>query len=75
MYVMYGKANDVFTSITRNEMKMKGIEFRYIDVDETPEATKYLKEKLGVFQASMLPQVFDEQGNYIGGHDVLKKIT
>lgn len=75
MYVVYGKGSDVFTIVVKNELRNEGIEFDFIDVNQNPEAEKFLEDKLGMFQASILPQVFDDKGDYVGGHDVLKKIS
>lgn len=75
MYTVYGKSSDMFSTITRNEMKAKNIPHAFIDVDEHPEAQRYLEDKLGRFQAAILPQVFDGKGNYIGDHSVVDKIS
>lgn len=75
MYTVYGKSNDMFSTITRNEMKLKNIPHEFIDVEEHPEAQRYIEDKLGRFRSSILPQVFDGQGNYVGDHSVVNKIS
>lgn len=67
MYKIYGQGNCPYCDRAMELLISKGIQFEYINVMEDPAALEMFRG-MGL---RTVPQIWDEQGNHIGGYQEL----
>lgn len=69
MYKVYSKPNCIHCVNAKNLLNLRGIEFDETVLDSPEAIEKFKAEHPGI---SSMPQIWNENGDYIGGHDKLK---
>lgn len=54
-YDVYGKPNCPYCDRAKDLLESKGIEYKYIDVTQNPDALRFIKEEMGM---RTVPQIF-----------------